>query len=470
MSAAAAAPAPAATATPQDPASAREATGPRGWPLLGSVSEFQRNPLELFFRSIREHGDVVRLKLLNTVFLVNHPDGVRHVLHDHHVNYKKNFVYDRLKSLTGNGLVTSDGDFWKRQRKLAQPAFHRQRIAGFARTMATQTARMLERWRGLAASRRAFDVHAEMMRLTFTIIGEALFSLNLEDGAADMGRALSDALEITQRRFTARLIPPRFLPTPENRRFAAAMNVLDRVVDEIIERRRVAPDAGNDLLGTLMAARDEETGEAMDNRQLRDEVMTMVLAGHETTANALTFALYLLSRNPAAARRVQQEVREVLQGRTPGMEDLPRLRYTQQVIDESMRLYPPAWVFGREALVDDVILGFRVPRGSSVVLVPYTIHRHPEFWDNPEGFDPERFAPELSQRRHRYAYFPFAAGPRMCIGEGFAKMEMPIILAMVAQRYALHLEPGFELELDPVVTLRPKHGVQVTARDLAATV
>ena len=471
MSAAATAPAAAtATPTPHALASAKEAPGPRGWPLLGSVSEFQRDPLNLFFRSLREHGDVVKLKLLNTVFLVNHPDGVRHVLHDHHVNYKKNFVYDRLKSLAGNGLVTSDGDFWKRQRKLAQPAFHRQRIAGFARTMATQTARMLERWRDVAASRRTFDAHAEMMRLTFTIMGEALFSLNLEDGAADMGRALSDALEISQRRFTARFIPPKLLPTPENRRFAAAMKVLDRVVDEIIQTRRAAPDAGNDLLGMLMAARDEETGEAMDNRQLRDEVMTMVLAGHETTANALTWALYLLSKNPAAARRVQQEVREVLQGRVPGMEDLPRLRYTQQVIEESMRLYPPAWVIGREALVDDVIMGFRVPRGSSVVLVPYTTHRHPEFWENPEGFDPERFAPELSQRRHRYAYFPFAAGPRMCIGEGFAKMEMPIVLAMVAQRYALHLEPGFTPELDPVVTLRPRNGLQVTAKDVVATV
>jgi len=206
----------------------------------------------------------------------------------------------------------------------------------------------------------------------------------------------------------------------------------------------------------------------MDNRQLRDEVMTMVLAGHETTANALTWALYLLSKNPAVARRVQQEAREALGGRAPGMEDLPKLRYTQQAIDEAMRLYPPAWSLGREAVEDDVIQGYRIPKGSSVILCPATTHRHPDFWENPEGFDPDRFTPEQAQKRHRYAYIPFAAGPRMCIGDSFAKMEMPIILAMVAQRYALELEPGFVPELDPVVTLRPGNGIQMAAKELVA--
>jgi cytochrome P450 len=433
---------------------------------VGSAGEFRANPLALLTRSIQQHGDVVRLNLVRTAFIVNHPDGVRHVLHDHHLNYKKNFVYDRLQSMLGNGLLTSKGDFWKRQRKLAQPAFHRQRIKGFAELMATHTARMLERWKAQAASRKPFDVHHEMMRLTFTIIGEALFSLNLEEGAAEVGRALHDALEIQQRRFTAFFIPPKALPTPDNLRFAASMKVLDGVVEDIIQRRRATSDVGNDLLGMLMAARDEETGEAMDNRQLRDEVMTMVLAGHETTANALSWVFYLLSKNPAVARRVQQEAREVLQGRAPVMEDVPNLRYAQQVIEESMRLYPPAWIIGREAVEDDVIQGRRIPKGSSILLVPFTTHRHKDFWDNPEGFDPDRFTPEQSQGRHRYAYFPFAAGPRMCIGDGFARMEMPIILAMVAQRYSLQLEPGFVPELDPVVTLRPGNGIQVTAKDL----
>jgi cytochrome P450 len=457
-----------AVAAAQDLASAREAPGPKGLPVLGQIGEFRANPLALLTRSINQYGDVVKLNLTRTAFIVNHPDGVRRVLHDHHLNYKKNFVYDRLKSMLGEGLLTSAGDLWKRQRKLAQPAFHRQRIKGFADLMSTHTARMLERWKALAAARKTFDVHQEMMRLTFSIIGEALFSLNLEDGAAEVGRALHDALEISQRRFTAMVIPPKVIPTPDNRRFAAAMQVLDKVVEEIIQTRRAAPDAGHDLLGMLMAARDEETGEAMDNRQLRDEVMTMVLAGHETTANALSWVFYLLSKNPAVARRVQQEAREVLGQRAPGMEDLPNLRYTQQVIEESMRLYPPAWIIGREAVEDDVIQGFRIPKGSSILLVPFTTHRHPDFWDNPEGFDPDRFAPELSQKRHRYAYFPFAAGPRMCIGDGFAKMEMPIILAMVAQRYAVNLEPGFVPELDPVVTLRPGNGIQAVARELPA--
>lgn len=459
-----------AAAAPQEQeiATAKEAPGPRGWPVLGKAGEFQANPLGLLTRSIQQYGDVVKLKLVRTAIIVNHPDGVRHVLHDHHPRYKKNFVYDRLKAMLGNGLLTSQGDFWKRQRKLAQPSFHRQRIKGFADLMAAHTARMLERWKGPAAARKPFDVHHELMRLTFTIIGEALFSLNLEDGAAEVGRALSDALEIQQRRFTTFFIPPRVLPTPDNLRFAASMKVLDQVVEEIIERRRAASDLGNDLLGMLMGARDEETGEVMDNRQLRDEVMTMVLAGHETTANALSWAFYLLSKSPAVARRVQAEAREVLQGRAPAMEDIPNLRYTQQVIEEAMRLYPPAWILGREALEDDVIQGRRIPKGASILLVPFTTHRHKDFWDNPEGFDPDRFAPERAQERHRYAYFPFAAGPRMCIGDGFAKMEMPIILSMVAQRYSLQLEPGFVPELDPVVTLRPGNGIQVTAKDLVA--
>jgi len=455
-------------AAPQDLAAAREAPGPKGWPVVGLAGEFQANPLALLSRSVNQYGDVVHLKLVRNAYIVNHPDGVRRVLHDHHLNYKKNFVYDRLKSMLGEGLLTSQGEPWKRQRKLAQPAFHRQRIKGFADLMATQTTRMLERWKGLAASRQTFDVHHEMMRLTFSIIGEALFSLNLEGDAADVGNALHDALGISQRRFTAFFIPPKVLPTPDNRRFAAAMKVLDKVVEEIIQRRRASADAGSDLLGMLMAARDEETGEAMDNRQLRDEVMTMMLAGHETTANALSWVFYLLSKNPAVARRVQQEVREVLGQRAPTMEDLPNLRYTQQVIEESMRLYPPAWIIGREAVEDDVIQGVRIPKGSSVLLVPFTTHRHRDFWEHPEGFDPDRFAPEASQQRHRYAYFPFAAGPRMCIGDAFAKMEMPIILAMVAQRYALHLEPGFVPELDPVVTLRPGNGIRVTAKELVA--
>jgi len=249
-----------AFADPQELAAAREAPGPRGWPVFGSVNEFRKNPLALISRSIHEYGDVVKLNLVNTAFVVNHPDAVRRVLHDNHLNYKKNFVYDRLRPMLGNGLLTSGGDFWKRQRRLAQPAFHRQRIKGFGDIMVAHTGRMLDRWRGFTASRKAFDAHAEMMKLTFTIMGEALFSLNLEDGAAEVSAALSDALEISQRRFTAFFIPPPAIPTSDNRRFAAAMAVLDRVVDEIIQRRRAASDTGHDLLGMLMSVRDEDTG------------------------------------------------------------------------------------------------------------------------------------------------------------------------------------------------------------------
>jgi cytochrome P450 len=446
---------------------AKVAPGPRGCVLFGSLSEMREDSIKLLMDAARDFGDVVRLRLVQNVHLINYPDGIKHVLQDRHTNYQKGFMYERMKPLVGEGLLTSEGDFWKRQRRLAQPAFHKQRIVGFAALMARHTTAMLDRWEPVAAGGTAatLDCHGEMMKLTFAIVGDALFSMDVLGEAEDVGRALTTALEVTNHRFQSLFVTPKKLPTPENRRFDSAMKVLEKSVRGIIAARRGGEAAAReDLLAMLMAARDEETGEGMDDQQLRDEVMTMILAGHETTANALSWAFYLLSRNPAVERKLRDEVGAVLGGRPPTIEDLGRLKYTQQVIDESMRLYPPAWLIARKALEADEIGGYEIPKGSTVLLCPYTMHRHVGFWENPEAFDPERFAPELVAARPRFAYYPFAAGPRMCIGNAFAAMEMQIILAMVTQRYHLSLQPGFKVEEAPQVTLRPKNGVLMHLR------
>jgi cytochrome P450 len=437
------------------------APGPKGRILFGSLPEMRDDPLKLLTESAREYGDVVRIHLVQDVHLLNHPNHVKHVLQDNHLNYVKGFGYSRMEPLVGKGLLTSEGDFWKRQRRLAQPAFHRQRIAGFGTLMAARTQTMLEGWSRRADS-GSLDVHTEMMKLTLAIVGDALFSTDLLSEADTAGPALGTALEIIDTRFRSFLVPPKALPTPENRRLYGAINRLDAVVNRLISERRASGVEHEDLLGMFMGIKDADTGETMSDVQLRDEVMTMMLAGHETTANALSWLWYLLSRDPVIERKVHAEVTQVLEGRTPTMADLPRLEYTTRVINEAMRLYPPAWLFGRKALEDDVIGGYRIPAGSSLFLSPYLGHRDPRFWENPEGFDPDRFAPEITALRPKFAFFPFAAGPRMCIGNSFARMELQVIVAMVVQKFRLDLEAGHRVELAPQITLRPKNGVRVT--------
>ena len=441
----------------------RVAPGPKGCVLFGSMSEMRDDALGLLTRSAAEFGDVVRLKLVLYVHLLNHPDHVKHVLQDANASYKKDLMYDRMRPLVGNGLLTSEGDFWRRQRRLAQPAFHKQRLAGFAETMRACTASALDGWAAHARTGEPIDAAAEMMALALRIVGKTLFSADLGGDARDVGAALGTALEVTNERFQQIFVLPK-LPTKMNRRFNAAMKVLDGVVGRVIAERRASGQEHPDLLSMLMSARDEETGEAMDDAQLRDELMTLFLAGHETTANALSWTFFLLSKSPQVQERLEAEVDRALAGRAPTVADLPKLPYTLQVVQEAMRLYPPAWLMSREALAEDAIGGFRIPKGSSVMLGPYVTHRHPAFWDNPEGFDPDRFTPQAIERRPRYAYFPFAGGPRQCIGSNFALMEAQVILAMAAQRYRLHLVPFHPVEPEPSVTLRPKGGIKMTVK------
>ena len=442
--------------------------GPHGQPVLGVLRELLRDNLGFMMRAARDYGDVARYRLANkTVYQVNHPEGIKRVLQDNAGNYGKgNFKVSSLDRLIGNGLVMSEGDFWLRQRRLVQPVFHRQHIAAFGEQMTSLTLEMLEGWEAAAGSRKPLDMSTEMMRLTLNIASQTLFSTRLLEDIKVLDRAFKIAAEDISFRFQMPIYPPLGVPTPRNRRVVAAIETLDRVVYRIIgERRRMLEQgrqAPSDLLNLLLKARDEDTGEGMSDKQLRDEVMTLFLAGHETTAILLTWCLYLLSKHPESERRLHKEVSEVLGDRTPTVADLPAMSYSRMVIEETLRLYPPAWITSRQAEAEDILCGYLVPTGTLTWLSPYIMHRHPNYWDNPEGFDPERFSPERSEGRPHYAYFPFGGGGHQCVGKHFALMEAQLVLATIMQHYRLDLVPGHPVEPQALVALRPRHGLPMT--------
>jgi cytochrome P450 len=439
--------------------------GPRGNIILGSIGDIYRDRLRFVLDMARIYGDVAQYRVAHMrMYQVNHPEGVGRLLHDNHRNYSKDVpTFGTLKLFLGNGLFTSDGEFWRRQRRLAQPAFHRQRVAAFGELMTGATQEMLERWQAHVSRGQPLDVAKEFMHLTMEVVTRALFSTSVERDVGTIGRAITTLLNDVTFRFTFPFYPPLKVPTPRNRRFLTARATLDKTVYQIIAERRRQPAKHDDLLALLMDARDEETGEAMSDKQLRDEVVTLFVAGHETTANALTWASYLLSTHVAVGRQLHAEVDETLQGRVPTAADLPNLTYTRMVIDETLRLYPPAWVTNRRAIEDDIVCGYRIPADATISISPYVTHRDPTLWENPEGFDPDRFAPERSAGRPRYAYFPFGGGPRQCIGKGFALLESTLVLALLAQRYELQLVPGRRVETEAMATLRPRYGMWMTA-------
>lgn len=439
------------------------APGPRGHFLLGNTPAIQRNPLQMYAALAHEYGDVVRIRFVFwPTYLVFHPEHVKQVLQEHHQKYDKDlYTYKLLKPLVGQGLVTNNGPSWLQQRRLMQPAFHRKRLADFGTLMTAATVVMLEQWHSYAQRGQPLDIAEEMMRLTLQIVGEALFQIDLSNGAERIGQAFTTANTLLSDYIHAPF-PPLSVPTPRNRRLLAARRTLDTVVHDIITKRRLQNTDAGDLLSMLLAVRDEETGQGMNDQQVRDEVMTLLFADHETTANALTWTWYLLSQNPQIELRLQAELDEVLGGQLPKVEHLANLPYTQMVLQEAMRLYPPAWSFGRRALVDDEIGGYHIPANSWVWLSPYVTHRHPAFWEHPDVFDPERFTQQHVAGRPRYAYFPFGGGPRMCIGSNFALMEAQLVLATVAQRYRLHLVPGHVVEPEALLSLRPRSGMPMT--------
>ncbi|MGE0787368.1 MAG: cytochrome P450 [Sandaracinaceae bacterium] len=435
-------------------------------PILGHLREATTDPLTAFPRWRSEVGDIVRIRLAGmTAHLLAHPRDIKAVLQERHREFSKPIEGRRnLSRLLGNGLLVSEGDFWLRQRRIAQPAFHKKRIDGFAERMIAAATELADEWEGHAARGERFDANRDMMRVTLRIVQETLLGAAPTQDADRIADAVSYLIGEVNRRFRRLIDAPMHWPTPANRRFAKHRAVLDQAVGAIIKQRRERPpeEDATDLLSMLLLARDEETGEAMDDVQLRDEVMTMFLAGHETTANALSWTFQLLGTNPHVARKLRDELGAVLGGRPPRPEDYPRLTYVKQVFQEAMRLYPPAWIMARAPRHDLELGGYFFGAHTRIFVSPWVTHHHPDVWPDPEGFDPERFADPSAI--DPFAYFPFGGGRRMCIGSGFAMMEGVLLLATLAQRFHLELAPGYPVTPEAMVTLRPKHGVMVRAR------
>jgi cytochrome P450 len=363
-----------------------------------------------------------------------------------------------LSLVLGNGLLTNNGDSWLHQRRLIQPVFHRERLAAFGRLM-TESALAWTQEESLDTG-QPLDLFEEMSGLTLNIVGKALFGTDMLAQKERVTQAFTTINHLLAQSF---YVPGLLsLPTPQRHRLYEARNALYTVVDSLIHKRREA-STGSDLLTMLLQAQDEETGEGMTDQQVRDEVMTLIVAGHETTANALCWTFLLLAQHPHIEARLRKEYQQVLNGRAPQMEDLPQLKLARMVLEESMRLYPPAWAFARQAIAEDAMSGYIIAKGAYVLMFPSMTHRHPAFWERPDVFDPERFAPERAAGRHRFAYFPFGGGPRLCIGNQFALTEAQLILATILPRYQFRLLPRVALVPEPLVTLRPRGGLLMTA-------
>jgi cytochrome P450 len=436
---------------------ARPPIAPR-LPFLGNAHQFMRDPLR-FLTSMRErHGDVVQLALGPfEVTLLSHPDLVEDVLVTRNRLWKKDRHIETMRPVLGDGLLSSEGDFWRRQRRLAQPAFHRDRIASYAEIMVQHASRLADKWR----DGEVRDVHKDMMTLTLEIVAETLFGANVGDQAEEVAVSLEAVLAVISNPLELFFPVLKSLPTPSRRRFGRAVKKLDAIIYGLIERRRKSGiGETNDLLSMLLHAQDED-GTRMSDKQVRDECMTLFLAGHETTALNLSWTWLLISQHQAVAGKLARELDDVLGDRPATMADLPRLRYASHVITESLRLYPPAWSIGREACEDVEVGGYLIPQGTQVWFSPWAIQRDERWFERPNEFRPERWEGDFAKSIHRYAYFPFGGGPRFCIGQAFAQMEAVLILATLARAYRVDVMPRPRPTPEPSVTLRPKRGLRV---------
>jgi cytochrome P450 len=439
--------------------------GPRGRLLTGILPELRQDSLATYIRYSREFGDCVTLRFgPSRVFLLSHPDLIEDVLVTKAANFTKHWGLRAARRLLGNGMLTSEGEFWRRQRRLLQPAFTRERIASYGSTMVQLAERRTADWR----DGETRDLHADMSQLTLEIAAVTLFGAdNIEEETRKVNQALQDLTAGFGSHFFRIVHVPSFIPTPGNVRRERAARRLDNIIYDLIRRRR-SGSPQSDLLGILLQARDEDDGTRMTDRQVRDEAMTLFLAGHETTALTLTWGWYLLARHPHVARALAAEADTVLRGRAPTPEDLPRLRYADAVAHEIMRLYPSAYLVGRQAIEPCEIAGYRIPAGATVIMSQWVVHRDPRWYDDPEVFRPERWTGGLLRRLPKYAYFPFGGGPRICIGNHFAMMEAVLILTTMARNWAFGVPPGeLPVKPKPAVTLRPGGPIRLVVQSRA---
>jgi len=435
--------------------------GPRPFLGMAPFLAMRRNPLPYMEELHREYGDLVCYRPPGRqVFMLFHPEMTQDMLVTHARNHHQGRVMQRSRSVLGNGLLTSEDGFHLRQRRLIQPAFHRQRVFGYGKAMVDYAERHQQRWR----SGQVLDLHQEMMRLTLAIVGKTLFDTDVEGDSSEIGRALTTFMHL----FKFAVLPfseyLEKLPIPPVLRMRKARERLDRIIYRFIEERRRSGEDRGDLLSMLLAAQDTETGGAsdrMDNDQVRDECVTLILAGHETTANALTWTFFLLAQHPEIAERLKGELNQVIGERPPAPEDYPNLKYTEMVFSESMRLYPPAWGIARTVVEPYEAFGAMFPKNAILLTSQWITHRDPRWHPNPLRFDPERWAPQARASRPKFSYFPFGAGPRQCIGESFAWMEGVLVLASIARRWNVSVVPETRVELLPLITLRPKHGMKL---------
>ena len=425
--------------------------------LLGVLPKFRKDPADYLQAVARTYGDLAYMRLgPQHAYVVSHPDWIRDILITNQNNFTKSRILERAKVLLGDGLLTSEGEFHTRQRRLVQPAFHRDRLAHYAREMVACAQKARDGW-----SAAEMDMHREMTRLTLAIVGRTLFSADVSSEADEIGAAMTEIFSL----FDTLLMPfadwLQKLPIPPVRRFEKARDKLDRIVYGLIAERRASGADTGDLLSTLLLARDDDSSR-MTARQVHDEALTLLIAGHETTANALTWTWYLLSQNPQVEERMHAEIDGVLRGAPPAFDDTQRLPYTTGVFAESLRLYPPAWAIGRRARQDYSVGGYTIPARSILLMSPWAVHRDPRWFADPERVNPERWRPEEVEKRPRFAFFPFGGGARVCIGERFAWAEGVLVLATIAQRWKMRLVPGHVVAMQPVITLRPRHGMKMT--------
>jgi cytochrome P450 len=431
--------------------------GPRNRGIVGNFPLGSPDPLGLYTQWARQYGDIFYYRAFyRHIYFLNHPDLIEQVLVSDYRHFIKGEALRSNRRIFGNGLLTDEGGSWLRQRHLIQPAFHRDRIESYRSTMVAYAERMIAGWR----DGEVRDIHQDMIRLGLEIVAKVLFDVEIKSERDRVETALNTIMELGSG--GRMLLPPllRMLPTPGNMHYRRAARQLDDIVYGLIRQRRSNSQDTDDLLSALLQAQDESGG-VMPDEQLRDEVMTLLLAGHETTAVSLSWAWYLLAQHPEMEKRLWSELREVLNGRSPTTQDLSKLHYTERVVKEVMRLYPPAWAIVRNSLKDCEIGGYRVPAGATLMMSQWVMHRDPRYFEQPERFNPDRWLDERVKGTPKFAYFPFGGGPRTCIGAALATMEVVLVLAAIAQKYQIRVASGCRVEPLPTITLRPRHGIKV---------